>query len=145
MRDYRFDSLLETTFGPIEVSTFTVPWWFATLSFGLFRKIESRLGGPGLQREKILRREWTERFHLQNPPRDQLAKKQIFRTVTCRIKFWHKHMREYAKAMADILTDYHALMQLQCQLQEAEKSHDFERALHIRREIRKQEKKQDRK
>ena len=74
-----------------------------------------------------------------------LAKKQIFRTVTCRIKFWHKHMREYAKAMADILTDYHALMQLQCQLQEAEKSHDFERALHIRREIRKQEKKQDRK
>lgn len=145
MKTIKLTSLLETTFGPIEVSTFTVPWWFTTLSFGLFRKIESHLSGPGLQREEVLRREWTERFHWQNPPHDKLAKTQIFCTVPCRIKFWHKHAREYAKAMAGILTGYHAMMQLHCQLQEAEESYDFERVLRIRREIREHKKRQDRK
>lgn len=143
MKKIEFSTLLETTIGPIEVKTVSVPWWLATLSFGFFRKIVSYVNGPAYQRYRELMAEWAERFHF-TPRTIFLEETRVFRTFGFRAKLWHKHMVKYIRASGNIISDYHYVMQLFCSLQEAEEQQDFLRARKIRREIERHDEEQAR-
>ncbi len=144
MKDIKFVSLFETTVGPLEVKTETVPWWLTVITLGLFRKVISRLGGPAYDRHEELNREWAQRFHSRPSTIRHDQKTRVFRTVVYRVRFWHRHMNEYAQAVASIISNHHQIMQLFCRLQEAEKSEDFEQAHKLRKEIRRHEEQENR-
>lgn len=144
MKATKITSVLETTMGPIVVSTEYVPWWLAILTFGLFQKIICRVDGPAFIRYQELRRQWSKRFNLSFHEGVNLEKTAVFHTTYSRIRFWHKHMKEYAKVVGETLSDCHYTMQLFCELELAEQSHNTERARKIRQEINEHSKKQDR-
>lgn len=141
MKKIEFTSLLETTLGPIEVTTTVTPWWLATLSFGIFRKVACRVSGPAFERENELRQEWAVRFH-HNLAMRRLEKTGTFRTMAFRARFWHRHMVKYAKAIGEVLSDHHRIMQLFCSLQKAEENGNHKQALKIWKEIQRRDEEQ---
>ena len=146
MRKIRIRSLIETTMGPITVSTITEPWWLAIITFGLFRRVVCKVGGPALRREKELRRMWAQRFqyHPDNRIWDGLENTYVFYTVVFRVKFWHKHIKERVKGIGRILDDYYEIMRLICSLPEAEKNGDSSQMDEIHLRIRQYDIEQER-
>jgi hypothetical protein len=134
---------LETTLGQLEVTMKVVPWWFTVLTFGIFRKAVCTVDGPAYARYEELCQQWGKRFG-SVPVQRNLARQTTFRTVWLRVHFWHKHMKEYAKAMGECIQDHHQILQLYCRLDDALTSGDSEKVERIKQEIRREERRQDR-
>lgn len=126
-------TLVETTMGPLEVKTQTVPWVWTVLTLGLFRKAVCQVKGPARSRYYEIRMKAAKRFNHTPPKRneDWMGVIQTVHTIFWRISFWHEHNVEYVQAQGGVMSGYHYGLQLHHNLYDALQSDDPGSALRV--------------